>query len=87
MGRERRDAHRDDGPLGHGQRPDGAQELLRAGPVDDAQDRVAAGRQPQRALASVFGLLVAFDEPAPDESVDQPARCRGRPSLATSPNP
>ena len=42
MGRQRRHAHRDDGPLGGRQRPDRRQELVGPRPVDHAQDRVAA---------------------------------------------
>ena len=54
------------------------QELLGPGAIDDPQDGVAARRQPQRALPLVLGLLVALDQPAADEAVDEAAGGRRR---------
>ena len=61
-----------------GQRPDRGQELVGTAAIHDPQHGVAALGQPQRPLAPVLGLLVALDEPPPDEPVDQPARRRRR---------
>ena len=46
MRRQRRDAHRDQGPFRRRQRPDGGEELRRPRTVDDAQERLAALCQP-----------------------------------------
>ena len=80
VGREGGDTHRHDRPFRGGQWPDRAQELLRPSPVDHPQDGVAARGEPQRALPPILGLLVAFDEPPPDEPVDEPTRGRRRPT-------
>ena len=87
MGRQRGDAHRHDSALGGRQRADGRQELVGPGAVDHAQDRVAALGQTERPLAPVLGLLVALDEPAPDQAVDQPARRRGERPIASASSP
>jgi hypothetical protein len=73
-----RHAHGHDGPFGGRQRPDGGQELLCAGPIDDAQDRMTALGEAERPLPPVLGFLVAFDEPPPDQAVDQAAGRRRR---------
>ena len=78
MGREGGDAHRDDGPLGGRQRSHRGEELIRPSPVHDAQDGVSALGQAQRTLPAVLGFLVALDQTAPDQAVDQPARGRRR---------
>ena len=80
MGRERRHAHRHDGPLRRRERSDRAQELVGPRPVHHAQDGVAALGQAERPLATVLGFLVALDESTPDEAVDEPARRRWRPA-------
>ena len=73
VGRERRDAHRDDRPLGGGERPDRGQELIGPPAIDDAEHGVTALGQPERPLASVLGLLVALDKAPPDKPVHEPA--------------
>jgi hypothetical protein len=72
------DAHRHDRALGAREWADGRQELVRASAVDDAKDGVAALRQAQGPLATVLRLLVALDETAANETIDQAARRRGR---------
>lgn len=73
MGRQRGHAHRHDRALTGRQRSDRAKELVRATPIHDPQDGASALGQPERALATVFRLLLALDESAANESVDQSA--------------
>ncbi len=78
MCREGRHAHCHDGSLGGRQRSHRRQELVRPSPVHDTQDGLAALGQTQRPLPPVLGFLVALDQPATDEAVDQPTRGRRR---------
>lgn len=80
MGREGRDAHRDDGPLGGRQRSQRRKELIRTTPIHDTQDGVAALCQAQGTLPPVLWFLLTLDEPAPHEAVDKPAGGRWRPT-------
>ena len=80
MGREGRHAHRHDGALRRGEWPDRTQELIGPRPVDHAENRVSALRQAEGPLPAILGLLVALDESATDESVDEPARGRRGPA-------
>ena len=74
---ERGHTHRHDGPLRGRQWSNGPKELVRPRPVHDPQDRMTAGRQPERSLSSILGLLLAFHEPSAHEPSDEPARRRG----------
>jgi hypothetical protein len=83
--------------LAAGQRPHRGQELLGTRPVDDAQHRLTARREPDRPQPAVVVLPAALDEAPLDEAVDQPGRGgrrasdgvgevgdgRGRPSAST----
>src|SRR5580765_4147860 len=56
VGGEGGDPHRDQCPFGGRHRPDGGQELVGAGPVDDAQERGPSRRQLERPLATILLL-------------------------------
>src|SRR4051812_43875908 len=78
VGRERSDAHRDDGPLRGREWPDRRQELVGAAAIHHPKHGVTALGQAESPLASVLWFLVALDEPPPDEPVDEPAGGRWR---------
>ncbi len=78
MGREGSNAHRDEGPFRGRQRADRREELVGSRPVHDAEERLAALRQLERALAPVLGLGPALHEPPADKAVDEPAGGRRR---------
>src|SRR3954466_1315598 len=62
VGRERSDAHRDDGPLRGREWPDRRQELVGAAAIHHPKHGVTALGQAESPLASVLGFLVALDE-------------------------
>jgi hypothetical protein len=79
MGRESGHTHRDDRPLRGRQRPDRRQELIRSSPIDDAQHGVPPLGQAQRTLPPILRFLVALDQAAAHQAIDEPAGRRWRP--------
>lgn len=80
MGRQGGHTHGHDRPFGAGERSDGRQELLGSSSIHDPQDGMSAWSQPQGPLSLVLWLLVAFDQPTTNQSVNEPAGGRWRPA-------
>ena len=74
MGCQCGDTHGDQGSLGGRHRPNGREELVGAGTIDNPQQGRAARCQLERSLAAILGLDASLDQAPPDETVDELVR-------------